>query len=445
MIADVGDLDPKSLGLHLHRVPVLRDDGQGAEDQAVEGVILPAGQGDPQGLGHLLQRGLSPDLPGTRLHGLDEGLLRFLLPQLAHQLLHQVAEGEDTRHAAVLIQHHGHGSALLPHIAKQYVGLYAFGHKVGGLHRLGQHPLPALVGETEIILGVEDAHHVVRRLPAHRVADVAAGSDGVGPLLHALLHPQDGQVGAVGGDLPGGQVVKLKDILDELLLLVVDGALLRAHVHHHADLFLAHRLLLGVGVDTQQAQNGVGGHGQKPHDGGKEPGDGGDKPRDTQGQGLRLAHGHPLGHQLAENQGKVGQNQGDDHHRRGVQGGGGHPHPQADEPAHQAVGKVFRGKGAAQKAGQGDGHLDGGQKAGGLTGQAGQTHRPPVSRLGQLGQLGVVHGDHGDLRTGKHGVKQDQKHLQQNHKQHGILQCSFLLKYGSKIRRKGAKRHSLLG
>ena len=86
----------------------------------------------------------------------------------------------------------------------------------------------------------------------------------------------------MGCNLAGGPVVKLKDVLDEALLLVVDGALLAAHVHHHADILLANSFLVGVGVDPQQAEHGVGGSGEETHQGREEGGNGGEQAGDAQ-------------------------------------------------------------------------------------------------------------------------------------------------------------------
>ena len=80
---------------------------------------------------------------------------------------------------------------------------------------------------------------------------MAAVVDGGSPLLHALFLPQNGQISSVGGNLTGSQIVKLKDILDELFFFVVNGTFLGTHIHHHADLLLADSLLLRIGVNAK--------------------------------------------------------------------------------------------------------------------------------------------------------------------------------------------------
>ena len=125
--------------------------------------------------------------------------------------------------------------------------------------------------------------------------------------------------------------------MNELLFFAVNGAFLGTHIHHHADLLLADGLLLGVGVNAKQAEDGIGGSGQEPHNRGKQLGDGGDQAGDSQRQRLCLTHGHPFGNQLTKDQGKVGQNQRDDDHGDGVQGSSGNAHTQAYQPIDQAV------------------------------------------------------------------------------------------------------------
>ena len=170
----------------------------------------------------------------------------------------------------------------------------------------------------------------------------------------------------MGGDLLGGQVIKLKDVLDELLFLMVDAAVLAAGVHHHADVLLAHLLLGLVGINAQQPQYAVGRRAQQPHNGCEQLGDDSDETGDVQRYLLRLLHGDPLGNQLAEHQREEGQDQRDQDHGEGVQRGGGNRYAQLHQPVHQRVGEILRREGAAQKARQGDGHLNSGQEPGRL-------------------------------------------------------------------------------
>ena len=292
------------------------------------------------------------------------------------------------------------------------------------MHRLLHHGGAAFVLQAEVVPHVQHAHHIVGAALAHGIAGVAAGADGAVPFLLPVLRPEQLHLGAVGGDLAGGAVVELEHVLDELLFGAVDDPLFAALVHHHADLLLADGLLVGIGVHPQQAQHAVGGGGEQPDDGGEGPGDGAEQGGHAQGQGLGLAHGQPLGHQLAKDQREVGEHQRDEHHGHRVQRGGGHRHAQAQEPGDQPVGEVFGREGTAQKAGQGDGHLDGGQKTGGLAGEAGKAGGPLVAGGGQPRQASVIHGDDGDLGAGEHGIEADEGRLKQEHESKGIFQSN---------------------
>ena len=186
------------------------------------------------------------------------------------------------------------------HVSEKDIGFYGLGHKIGREHSLGHDRLSGLVPQSEVVLGVQDAHDVIDGVLADRIAGVAVEVDGVVPVVHGVFHPKDMKVGSMGSDLFGGQVIKLEDVLDELLFLLVYSTLLAAYIHHHADLFLTDGIVLSIGINAQQAKDAVGGDGQEPDDGGEGGGDAGDEAGHPQGQGFSLAHSHPLGDQLAE-------------------------------------------------------------------------------------------------------------------------------------------------
>ena len=78
------------------------------------------------------------------------------------------------------------------------------------------------------------------------------------------------------------------------------------------------------------------------------------------------------------------------------------------DPVHQRVGEVLRGEGAAQKARQGDGDLDGGEEAGGLLHHLEEAGGGLVPLLRQHAEPAGGQGDDGDLRHGEKGVDEDQ-------------------------------------
>ena len=192
---------------------------------------------------------------------------------------------------------------------------------------------------------------------------------------------------------------------------MVDAAVLAAGVHHHADILLAHLLLRLVGVDADEPQHTVGGHGQQPDDGREQLRDHHHQPGDAQRHLFRLLHGDALGYQLAEHQREVGQDQGDQYDHQRVQRGGRNGHAQPDEPIHQRVGEVLRRECAAQKARQRNGDLNGGQKFRRLRRQLAEALRLPVAVGAHFIELDLVHRQHGDLRAGKNGVEENKHHL----------------------------------
>ena len=255
--------------------------------------------------------------------------------------------------------------------------------------------------------------------------------DGLGPCVHVVLEVEADHVAAAGADLLGGGVVHIKDVLDDLVFIVLDGALLTALHQHHLDLVLGHHFLVLVGVDAQQTQQGVGGHRQQKDQRGADLGHEEQDAGQTQRQALGLFHGQTLGHQLAKDDAEIGQHQGDQKDHRRVQRRAGRADPQGQDQVHDGVGEVFRRKGAAQQAGQGDGHLDGRQELGGLLGQVQKPVGPFVALFGQHLEPGLAHRDHRDLRAGKQRVDRDQNNLDNqcaNHSIFSILSLSVCCK-----------------
>ena len=296
------------------------------------------------------------------------------------------------------------------HIPEEYVGAHRFRHKVGGAHQLRQGPGGILLGVEQKIPGVEDAYDVVRVLPVHGETGPPGGKDGVQYLFAGVLEPHHHHVGAVDHHVLGGGVVEFEDVLDEFLFGGLDGPPLLAQIHHHADLVLAHILLVGPGVDAEQAQYAVGGFGQQPDHRAEYRGHGGHGPGGKPGHRLRLFHGDALGDQLPQHQAEVGQHNGDEHHHQVVEGVGfqGGDAPLLHQPLYQRIGKAVGGKGGGQEARQGDGDLDGGQEIVRGLGELEQLFRLFVPLLGLLSQLGLGQGDDGDLRRGEKGVDEDE-------------------------------------
>ena len=227
----------------------------------------------------------------------------------------------------------------------------------------------------------------------------------------SAVRREGGDVAGVGHQVPGHGLAEVEHVVDPLALFPLNGAPGLAQVHHHADLLLGDGLLLRLGAQAHEPEQAVGGHGQQPH---RRPQDGGDAPHHAAGD-LRhlhgLLHGDALGHQLAEHQGEVGQDDGHRHQGHRVEHRGGEADAQAQQPVGEHLREGVSGEGGAQEARQGDGNLNGGEEAGGLLHHLQELGGGAVALLRHHAELAGVEGDDGDLRHGEEGVDQDQNDL----------------------------------
>ena len=90
----------------------------------------------------------------------------------------------------------------------------------------------------QVVPGGQDTQDIVGVLAVHREAGQAGLPDDLQNLLLLGLHREGGHVGAVDHHVPGGGVVKLKDVFDKLLLVALDGARFLALLHHGPDVVL---------------------------------------------------------------------------------------------------------------------------------------------------------------------------------------------------------------
>ena len=165
----------------------------------------------------------------------------------------------------------------------------------------------------------------------------------------------------------GSHVVELENIFDHFLLFGLNSTLLLTQVDKYTQPLLGYLLILIIGIDAEEPQDGVGGDGKQPdqraHDGGQQT----DHTAGKTGHRFALFHGHPLGYQFAKDQSKEGEDHSDHDHRQGMNRG--HHRPGQRErgycPLGKGSGQIVGGKGRPQETGQGDADLDGGEKPGG--------------------------------------------------------------------------------
>ena len=242
----------QAVDLHLGVAAVLGDHVELGEDQPAQGLgLLVFGEVHVQGLGHIVQIRRAGDAPGIFTQGDNLLILQGVefVVDVAHDLLQQILHGHQAGGAAVLVNDDGQVNLPALHIPEELVGAHRLGHKVGRPeqlpHRLGLRP----AGIDEPLPGAEQADDVVGVLLIDREPGQAGGLYGGLDLLGRVVHPQHLHVGAVNHHVLGGHVVKLEDVLDHLFLAGLDGALLLADVHHHADALLGYLIVLLIGVD----------------------------------------------------------------------------------------------------------------------------------------------------------------------------------------------------
>ena len=302
---------------------------------------------------------------------------------------------------------------LLLHVPEEHVRLDGLGHKVRLPQQLAHGAGLGRVVIEQVIPGIQDAHNVVHVPVIDGEAAQSRVQNGSDNGFFAVVDIEAGYVRAVGHHIFGGAVVELEDVLDHFLFIFLNGAALAAHVHHGADLLFGDFLGLGVGVHAQQAQHAVGALAQQPHHRAEESRQGQDELAAHPRHALGLLHGDALGHQLAQHQGEVRKYQRNDNDAQGIEQLRIHGDARGQNGPGQHAGKVFRGKGAAQEARQGNAHLYGGEEAVGVFRQLHQQLGYPVALLRLTAYLYVIQGKHGDFRGSEVGIDGNENHLQQ--------------------------------
>ena len=194
---------------------------------------------------------------------------------------------------------------------------------------------------------------------------------------------------------------------------MVQGSLVGAGVQHQHDVLLGNRCFLGFRVDADQAQNSVGGDGEKPDHRLQQYGEKRNDAADPLRQLFFVPHGNALGHKLAEHKGKEGKDQRDENDRYGVDGvrlpGGQLKFTRncRGKPA----GKVVGGESRTEKACQRDADLNGGKKPCRLFDHFQHFNCLFVAVLCLRFDLLFIQRDHRNFGCGKKGVQQNQNQL----------------------------------
>ena len=242
-------------------LPGLGQAAQPLGDKPRNGVVVPLGQIHAGHVRHLVNGGGAVHGELRLAHPVDFLLLVVVLVlDVAHNVLHQILQGDEPGGAAVLVQHNGNLHLALGHLGEQLAALFRLRHKVGRPHQVGDFDKlrhrAAHIGQQ--VLDVADAHHSVDVLVVHRHAGAAVLHGGLHHLGDGVrvLHGND--VRAVGHGLPGGGVLKVQDVGNHVPLCLLDDALFLALAHHLEDFLLGDQVVQNVGVNAAQPQDAVG-------------------------------------------------------------------------------------------------------------------------------------------------------------------------------------------
>ena len=319
---------------------------------------------------------------------------------------------DDAVYAAVFVEDDRKVFARRLHAVEKIVRLHGLGDEHGVDDRLFFDVLGRFIVEAEVNFRIEHARHVVDVLAADGVEGMIALFDGLFPDGGIVALEEEVDILPVRAHFADVVLLEVEDVLDELVLLLVDGALLAARFRHEHDLFFGDFLALIFGLDAKQAQNAVRRHRQKPYEGSKQHRNEAQDARKPARDFFGVAHRDALGHELAEHDGKVGKDERDQNEADGLEHLKAHRKPRVDDGLREGFRKVIRRERTAEERCERDGDLDGGKEARGVLREPDDASCSAVPVFGKLFHLGLVGGNDCDLRTREDGVEGDEYDLQ---------------------------------
>ena len=229
-----------------------------------------------------------------------------LVGDLAHDLLEDILQGDQTERRTVLVDNDGNVDFLGLELLEQAVDLLVFRHEIG---------LAAKVRPAEIVRGgnirqhilyIENTSHIVQVFLVNRNTRIARLHDHLLDPCEVLRFVERDHLDPRAHDLPYFRIDELDDTRKDFLLL--DG-LVRSHldrirklVHRDIDLFLRHAAINQTPRTDQQVRYRTEQRTEKPERHRHQP-------DDTQ----RVIGGENFRHDLAEEQ----QQESNDHHFHG--------------------------------------------------------------------------------------------------------------------------------
>ena len=288
---------------------VLRDGGELAENQAAQRiVILVFGEREVERVVDIFERRTAADAPSVvaRTDDFRFGLLVKLVVDIADDFFQQVLHRDDAAHAAVLIHDNRHVDFFHLHVAEELVSLHCFRHEVCLAQQRAQGFRVVGLGIEQEVACVEDADDVVHVFVVDGEAAQTGIADGAEDFVLCIIHPDAGNVGAVGHDLFGSGIVELEDVFDHFLFRFLNRAVFAADVHHHADVVLGHFVLSGVGVNAAKAEDAVRGGVQQHHERAENHRADLQQEQRTARNRFGILHREALGHECSQTERQVG-------------------------------------------------------------------------------------------------------------------------------------------
>ena len=225
--------------------------------------------------------------------------------------LNEILHCDDAGKSAVLVDEHRYLPVGRLHLLEENVDVLALGHQVRRVQDAAHIHLfkPVFARLDDKIFHIKHADDVVGVPFVNRDAGVFCREQLVEILAHRAAGIDEKDVGPGGHDLLRDDVVKLKNAVDHFGFSFVKYPGFLSNLHHGLDLFFGNLFVKPFGLHAEEAQHQVGGEGEKT-----------DKRRGNRlhqqnrlnrkhRNRLRLLQGDPLGDELAEDKGKIGQEQ----------------------------------------------------------------------------------------------------------------------------------------
>ena len=263
MLGDAEHFDLHIFILALGGRAVVGDFAQHLAHIAAEGLVvvvlfLVFGELQAHRLDDFVEGRKTVDLPLVLAHLLDL-VFRFLalFVEVADKELDEIVQRDDAVYAAVFVEDDRKVFARRLHAVEKIVRLHGLGDEHGIDDRLFFDVFGRFIVEAEVNLRIEHARHVVDVLAADGVEGMIALFDGLFPDGRIVALEEEVDVLPVRAHFADVVLLEVEDVLDELVLLLVDGALLAARFRHEHDLFFGDFLALIFGLDAEEAQNAV--------------------------------------------------------------------------------------------------------------------------------------------------------------------------------------------